>query len=233
MTEIPKLTPRLRAAAELVEKGAFVADVGTDHAYLPIALCLEGRIRGGVASDINQGPIDRARDNIKKYGLGDKLATIRTDGLEGLREYSPDCIMILGMGGELISRILSDAPWTKKAGLRLCLQPMTHPEKLREFLLSEGFSIIDEKIVIEDDRIYQIILSEYNGISQRYSDEQLLLGKINIARHTEELLRLAEHHISVLERRVAGKRSAGACAEEEETLIRKIKEAAYDSKTAL
>lgn len=233
MTEIPKLTPRLRAAAELVEQGAFVADVGTDHAYLPIALCLEGRIRGGVASDINQGPIDRARDNIKKYGLSDRLDAVLTDGLAGLESYSPDCIMILGMGGELIARILADAPWTKKAGLRLCLQPMTHPEKLREFLLSEGYSIIDEKIVIEDDKIYQIILSEYIGISQRYTDEQLLLGKINIERGRSELLRLAEHYVGILERRVAGKRSAGASAEEEETLIRKIKEAVYDRKTAL
>ena len=233
MTEIPKLTPRLRAAAELVEKGAFVADVGTDHAYLPIALCLEGRIRGGVASDINQGPIDRARDNIKKYGLEGVLDALRTDGLDGLERYSPDCVMILGMGGELIARILSDAPWTKRKGLRLCLQPMTHPEKLREFLLSEGYSIIDEKIVIEDERIYQIILAEYNDMSQEYSDEQLLLGKINIERHTVELLRLAEHHIGVLERRVAGKRSGGASAEEEEELIRKIKEAVYDSKAAL
>ena len=233
MTEIPKLTPRLRAAAELVEKGAFVADVGTDHAYLPIALCLEGRIRGGVASDINQGPIDRARDNIKKYGLEGVLDALRTDGLDGLEQYAPDCVMILGMGGELIARILSDAPWTKKAGIRLCLQPMTHPEKLRAFLLSEGYSIIDEKIIIEDDKIYQIILSEYIGIAKKYSEEQLLLGKINIERHSDELLRLAEHYVGVLERRVSGKRSAGASAQEEEALIRKIKEAVYDNKAAL
>ena len=233
MTEILKLTPRLRAAAELVESGSFVADVGTDHAYLPIALCLEGRIRGGVASDINQGPIDRARENIKKYGLEGSLDAVRTDGLDGIERYSPDCIMILGMGGELIARILNDAPWTRKRGLRLCLQPMTHPEKLREFLLSEKYSIIDEKIVIEENRIYQIILAEYNDMSQEYSEEQLLLGKINIERRSAELLKLAEHYVSVIEKRADGKRSAGADVAEDEMLIKKIKEAVYDSKTAL
>lgn len=233
MTEIPKLTPRLRAAAELVESGSFVADVGTDHAYLPIALCLEGRIRGGVASDINQGPIDRARENIKKYGLEDRLYAVRTDGLDGIGSYEPDCVMILGMGGELIARILSDAPWTRKRGLRLCLQPMTHPEKLREFLASAGYSVTDEKIVIEENRIYQIILSEFTDTPQEYSEEQLLLGKINIERHTAELVRLAEHYVGVLEKRADGKRCAGADVAEEEALIRKIKEAAYDGKAAL
>ena len=73
MTDKLILTPRLAAAADLVRPQSFVADVGTDHAYLPIALCLDGRIKGGVVSDINQGPITRARENIKKYRLEDRL----------------------------------------------------------------------------------------------------------------------------------------------------------------
>ena len=225
MIETPKLTPRLRAAAELVTRGAFVADVGTDHAYLPITLCLEGIARGGVASDINRGPIERARENIDKYGLGEKLSAVLTDGLDGIKQFSPDHIMILGMGGELIARILSDAPWTKSRGIRLCLQPMTHPEKLRKFLASEGYSIIDERIVIEEkeDKIYQLMLAEYSGVSEQYSSEQLLLGKINIKRGGEELFRLAEHHVNVLSRRVNGKVSAGADASEEIALIERIK----------
>lgn len=225
MIETPRLTPRLRAAAELVLQGAFVADVGTDHAYLPIALCLDGKARGGVASDINKGPIERARENIDKYGLGEKLSVVLTDGLDGIKDFSPDHIMILGMGGELIARILSDAPWTKRRGIRLCLQPMTHPEKLREFLAAEGYEVIDERIVIEEkeDKIYQLILAEYSGVSEQYEEEELLLGKINIGRGGEELLRLAEHHVSVLSRRVDGKRSAGADASTETALIKRIK----------
>ena len=227
MKELPKLTPRLRAAADTVSAGAFIADVGTDHAYLPIALCLEGKIRGGVASDINEGPLERARENIDKYGLGDKISTVLADGLEGIREYEPEYVMILGMGGELIARILADASWLKKGGIRLCLQPMTHPEKLREFLSIEGYSIIDERIAIEekDDRIYQIILAEYSGMSKRYPKEQLLLGEINIRRGGAELEALAAHHIQVLRRRIAGKQTAGADISEETLLISAIESA--------
>ena len=235
MIEIPKLTPRLRAAADLIAPDAFIADVGTDHAYLPIVLCLEERVRGGVVSDINKGPIERARENINKYGLDKRLFALKTDGLDGIEGYCPDHIMILGMGGELIARILSDALWTKSEGICLCLQPMTHPEKLREFLLAEGYSVIDERIVVEEkeDKIYQIILARYSGISEEYREEQLLLGKINIERGGEELLKLARHHISVLSRRVEGKRSAGADASAETELIERIQEVINDCQAAL
>lgn len=227
MTDKPKLTPRLRAAADLVKQGAFVADVGTDHAYLPITLCLEGRIRGAVASDINRGPIERAEQNIKSLGLGDKISTVLADGLDTLKEYSPDHVMILGMGGELIVRILSDAPWTKDKDIRLCLQPMTHPEKLRCFLVSEGYSIVDERIAVEEkeDKIYQIILAEYSGVAKKLDPEELLLGKINIQRGGRELVALADHYINTLDRRVRGKATSGADASEELELISRIQKA--------
>ncbi len=225
MTEQIKLTPRLSAAADFVMSGAVIADIGTDHAYLPIALCMQGKICGGVASDINEGPILRARENIKKYGLDSRLSAIRTDGLDGIEVYSPDHIMILGMGGELIARIINDAPWVKKSGIRLCLQPMTHPEKLRELLCNEGFGIIDEKIVIEEkeNKIYQILLAEYTGKGDTLTGAELLLGRINAERGGHEFLRLAEHHIGVLERRVKGKQSAKADATAEIKLIEEIK----------
>lgn len=227
MIENLKLTPRLRAAAELVSEGAFVADVGTDHAYLPIALCLEGKIRGGVASDINDGPIERARENINKYGLFDRLCAVRTDGLAGIEGYHPDHVMILGMGGELIARILSDAPWTKDGGIRLCLQPMTHPEKLRAFLAENGYCITDEKIVVEEkeNKIYQIIAASYSGEVKHLTDEELLLGKINIRRGGEELLRLASTYENALNRRIDGKREAGADVSCELALIERIRAA--------
>ena len=227
MTEILKLTPRLRAAAELVREGAFIADVGTDHAYLPIALCLEGKIRGGVASDINDGPILRARENINKYGLSDRLCALRTDGLDGIEAYRPDHVMILGMGGELIARILGDAPWTKDGSIRLCLQPMTHPEKLRAFLAKNGYRITDERIVVEEkeNKIYQIIAANYSGEAQSLTDEELLLGRINIRRGGDELLRLASQYENALKRRVDGKREAGADVGEELRLIERIRAA--------
>ena len=218
------LGARLAAAAELAREGVFVSDVGTDHAYLPIVLCLEGKARGGVVSDINEGPIQRARENITKYGLTDKLTAVHTAGLCGIDKYAPEDIFILGMGGELIARIIEDAPWTKSESIHLCLQPMTHPEILRNFLVSNGYEIIDERIV-RDDRIYQLILAKYTGKTQVLSHEELLLGRINIGRGGELLLELARKNIDVLTRRAEGRESSGADASEQRELIELIKKA--------
>ena len=195
MTDTTLLSTRLKLAAALIREGAFLADVGTDHAYLPIALCLDGRIRGAVASDINKGPIERAEENIKKYSLENKISLCLCDGLSGIKRFSPTDISILGIGGELIVKILSAAPWTKDSAIRLCLQPMTHPEIVREYLAKEGYCVVDESIAVEDDKIYQLISAEYTGKPYTYTDAELLLGKINIERKSPELMRLAEHHL--------------------------------------
>ena len=223
MIETTLLSPRLAHAATFIREGAFLADVGTDHAYLPIALCLGGHIRGAVASDVNRGPIERAEENIKKYSLENKISLCHCDGLCGIERFSPTDISILGMGGELIVKILSAAPWTKNGSIRLCLQPMTHAEILRAYLAAEGYTVVDESIAVEDDKIYQLISAEYTGAHDIYTDAELLLGKINIRRKAPELTRLAEHHIAVLTRRIDGKTSAGASADDEQILIDEIK----------
>ena len=136
-----KLSKRLSAAADLCRRGSFIADVGTDHAYLPIYLAEKGYIRGGIVSDINKGPIERARAHIAEADLDSMLTPILCDGLSHLEKYNPEDIFILGMGGELIARIIGDAPFVKRHGVRLILQPMTHPEILRKFLSENGFEI--------------------------------------------------------------------------------------------
>ena len=99
------LPPRLAAVASLVRKESFVADIGTDHAYLPIWLAENAHIRGAVAADIAQGPLDRALKNIKSSNLSDKISTALTPGLLGVDKYSPDDICICGMGAETIIEI--------------------------------------------------------------------------------------------------------------------------------
>ncbi len=220
---IPMLSPRLRAAADMVRLGAYVADIGTDHAYLPIALCIEGKIRGGVASDINEGPVERGKQNIEKYGLGEKLIAVRADGLDGIERYLPEDILILGMGGELIARILSDAPWTKNPELRLCLQPMTHAEILRKFLADGGYEITEELVINENGRIYQLMCAEYTGEVQSYTEAELLLGKINIEKRTDTFLLLAHKTLDALSRRIAGKQRAGEDTGGECALYEEIK----------
>ncbi|MBQ2999210.1 MAG: SAM-dependent methyltransferase [Clostridia bacterium] len=222
---LPKLSPRLRCAAEVVRQGAYIADVGTDHAYLPIVLLSEGKICGGVVSDINEGPIARAKEHIGACGMTELLTAKRCDGLSELEEDHPEDIFILGMGGELIARILSDAPWTKAPSIRLILQPMTHPELLRRFLLSEGYSIVDE-VLVKDEKIYQIICAEYSGIPQHraYSELELLLGREPLRRGGPLCEELLAHWRDVLSVRLAGKQKAGSDASEEERLLKQIGE---------
>ncbi|MBR2353806.1 MAG: SAM-dependent methyltransferase [Clostridia bacterium] len=216
------LSKRLRAAADYVREGSYMADVGTDHAYLPLWLLLEGRIRGGVVSDIHKGPIDRAREHLRAYDGEDRLTPVLCDGLSALESYAPEDICILGMGGELIARILADAPFTKREGVRLILQPMTHPENVRRFLLSEGYAIVEERLV-KEDKIYQIIVAEYTG-EKRESDElSLMFGEINLQRGDDLLCELLAHWEKILLRRKEGKAVAGEDTPEEDTLLASIR----------
>ena len=165
-----KLTPRLLTAVSYVRGGRLVADIGTDHAYLPIYLCEQrkltpvtvgsGETLCAVAADINKGPVERADEHIAAARLTKYIKTVQTDGLTGLDLYDPQDIIIFGMGGELIATILAAAPWVNAAGRRLILQPMTHAEKLREYLLAAGYSIVGETLSREGDRIYQTICAE-------------------------------------------------------------------------
>lgn len=234
MTNIT-LSRRLAAAAQFARQGSFIADVGTDHAYLPIFLCQNGISRGAVASDVNLGPMKRAESHVAAYSLENKIAVCLCDGLDGLEKYSPEDIFMLGMGGELIVSLLSRAPWLKNKKTRLILQPMTHPEVVRNHLISNGFAIIDEILVL-DDKTYQIICAEYleeqTGAAGDYptgyssaTDIELMFGKINLHRGGELLHRYLTHWEDILEVRRRGKLcgSADADVSEEDLLLDQIR----------
>ncbi len=218
---VSTLSPRLLAAADFVREGAFVADVGTDHAYLPIYLCTIGKVRGALASDINEGPLKKAVENIKKHKLEDKISTLLTSGLTGAEHYTPDDIIICGMGGDLICEIISAASWTKNIKHRLILQPMTHAEKLRSFLCREGYAIIGETM-IKDEKLYSIICAEYSGNVSYPSDIELIFGKQNIEKRNETFLEYAEYVKSVYLTKKNGKQKAGLDISEEERIINEI-----------
>ena len=225
--QTPKLSLRLSAAADFVRQGALVAAVGTDHAYLPIALCLNGRAECAIASDVNEGPIARAVENVRDYGLSDRIDTLLADGLSGIEAYAPTDILILGMGGELITHILEGAPWTKKEGLRLILQPMTHPEALRRFLWENGYRIEDEMLVLED-KIYQILCASYTGEREDFTDLELLVGKENLRRRDALTLALCARWQKVFRTRADGKRSVGENAVEDERILNELEEYIHD-----
>ena len=205
------LDTRLRAAAEMVPRGARLADIGSDHAYLPIALCLEGKIEYALASDINEGPVASARANIAKNGLASKIEAIRADGLDDARDFAPDCITVLGMGGELIVTILDRAEWVRDERITLVLQPMTHAEILSEYLAANGFAVSDERIVSvgeRDDRIYRLIKASYDGKRRSIDKAEALVGKINLERGDEVTKRYISRLIAVLNTKIQGKEKA-------------------------
>lgn len=218
---IPKISKRLTSAASLARDGVRIADIGTDHAYLPIYLYLSGRASGGVVSDINQGPVDRARANLRAYACENAFVAQRADGLSGVLEHQVDDIFILGMGGELIARIIEDEPKIKNEKYRLVLQPMTHAEILREYLFGAGFEI-DEELMVDEDKIYQIIRARYTGRVTEADGFELAFGKINLSRRTDELISLLERTCNVYAERIRGKQAAGADATLEIGMVERI-----------
>jgi tRNA (adenine22-N1)-methyltransferase len=195
---------RLAAAASFGRAGSRIADIGTDHASLPIYLVGNGFSPYAVACDINTGPIKAAKQNIAAAALTDRIDVLLTDGLNGVDDYSPDDIYILGMGGELIMRIINGSDYPRKEGVRLILQPMTHPDDLRKGLLSAGFNIVDEALVKDRDRVYQIIVAEYDGIVRTATEAELWLGKDNIKRGGEELRNIAAVYARAIKKKIVG-----------------------------
>ena len=154
------LDARLRAAAKYVRQGAVFADIGTDHAYLPIYLLKHGIISRAVAADVAEGPLKTAVSHAKEFSLEDKIDFHLTDGLDGLEELGITDVAICGMGGELISMLIDKAPFLKNSDIRLILQPMSKQELLRSYLSENGFKILSERVGSAAGHTYSCICAE-------------------------------------------------------------------------
>lgn len=152
-----ELTPRLRQIAAWVRQGAHLADVGTDHAYLPVWLTLQGRVASAIASDLRRGPLDRAQETGRRYGVGDRITFRLGNGLAAVAPEECDTIVIAGMGGENIAQILAGAPWTADGRHTLLLQPQSRAEALRRFLAEHGYAIAREALVRDRGFLYPVI----------------------------------------------------------------------------
>ncbi len=174
-----KLDERLALCASFVREYSKIADIGTDHAYLPVYLIKSGRADHAVAADVRVGPLENAKKNISENGLSDRIKTVLSDGLEKISSDEADDIVIAGMGGELIVKIIEAAPWLKNSSKHLILQPMTRAEELREYLCREGFRIITEKACISCKKSYSVILCEYDGAERECSDVYRYIGELD------------------------------------------------------
>ena len=227
-----KLDARLLAVASMVRKGAYLADVGTDHAYLPVYLAESNIISGAVASDIHKGPLESADKNIREAGFSDKIQTLLTNGLQGIEKYPVTDIAIAGMGGLMIRNILEKAQFLRAENSpHLILQPMQHIPELRRYLAENGFSINQEKQALADGKFYQILLAVYDGEIREYTETELLLGRYNIEHkkeNEENFLRLCERQTDVLREKIIGLEKGGRSAEKERALYAAIEKELKD-----
>ncbi len=169
---------RLEAIAALVPQGARLADIGTDHAYLPVCLLERGRITQAIAADIAAGPCAAARATVAMHRLEDRVSVRQGSGLQVLAPGEADCITIAGMGGATIISILEASPQLAAAGL-LLLQPMAGAPGLRRWLLQNGWEICDEELVDDAPHFYEIIAAR-RGTGADYSEAELCIGPIII-----------------------------------------------------
>ena len=170
-----ELSKRLAAVAALVPDGARLADVGTDHGYLPVSLILSGRITRAIATDIRRGPLEHAKRTAAECGVTDQLDFRLCDGLNAVSPEECDTITIAGMGGETIAHILSQALWTRN-DIRLILQPQSTQDVLRRFLAHSGYRICSERVVREGERWYPVLEVE-GGEMSAFSEGEAVAGK--------------------------------------------------------
>ena len=210
MRPLFQLDPRLSLCASFVPAGAKLADIGTDHGYLPIWLAKTGRVIHAVAADLRPGPLERAKENVRKYQVEDIVELRLSDGLQAFLPEEADFIVIAGMGGETILSILEAAPWTNNARYTLLLQPMTKAEVLRPWLSEHGYSFLRERLVLEN-RTYFPIMALRGGSACRPLSLGQAWGGVALqddplqGRALDELLRLRTYALNGLERSVVPK----------------------------
>ena len=152
-----QISRRLKAVAALVSPGLVLADVGCDHGYIPIYLIQKGQIPRAIAMDINQGPLLRAREHIREWGLEAYIETRLSDGLKALEPGEAQCLVIAGMGGPLMERILTQGAPVLKDMKELILQPQSEIGHFRQFLAENGYRIIEEDMVEEEKKYYPMM----------------------------------------------------------------------------
>lgn len=158
-----ELSLRLKTIASMVDKCECVADIGTDHGYIPIYLIRNGVCKRAIASDINKGPVEKAKFNVRIEDLQDKIDCRLGGGLSTLKEGEVQGIVIAGMGGNLIRDIIEENIDIFKEAEFAILQPVQNPEVLREYIYSKGYKIIDEELCIDENKFYEIIKIRYDN----------------------------------------------------------------------
>ena len=220
-----QLQPRLQLLADMVPAGCRLADVGTDHGYLPVWLLQRGRTQSAIAADIGAEPLAHARRTAEEYGV-EGMDFRLCDGLRDIAPDEVDTVVIAGMGGETIIAILESAAWTKDGAHTLLLQPMTKAAELRRWLSVNGYAFTEERLVWDKNYLYPV-LRVNGGVCPALTELQTLTGVLldgdplyadYLSQHIEKLLHIAKGL------RRSGREDALRRAETAEALARQIEE---------
>ncbi|WP_125768052.1 tRNA (adenine(22)-N(1))-methyltransferase [Companilactobacillus furfuricola] len=174
------LSKRLSIVSKMVDQNARLADIGSDHAYLPVELVNNQVINFAIAGEVAEGPRDRSLEDIKKYQLADKIDVRLGDGLAVIKPADKiDTVVIAGMGGILISDILTRATPDQLANVQtLILQPNIGEPLVRQWLIKHHFAIVDEDIVEDEHHIYEIIKANFQNEIEPLSEAEILMGPV-------------------------------------------------------
>ena len=198
-----QLTPRLEAAVSLIPKGSVIADIGTDHAYIPVYTCETGWCPSAIAADIVPGPLAAARAHVEGAGLQDRIDCRLGDGLTCVESGEADGAVICGMGGSLMIKILQQSYDVWQSFDFVVLQPQSDSGALRRYLYEKDWHIEDERLVIDDGRLYEL-LRAVPGKAEALPEWQYELGPVNWQRRNPLLSRKIEILMETKGRILAG-----------------------------
>ena len=194
-----QLSARLEKLIELAGSGTCAADIGTDHALVPIELVRRGAFERAVAGDLRKGPLAAASVHVRQAGLAECISLRLGDGLHVAAPGEADVILISGMGGALMQRILTEGDEAAKAARKLVLSPQSEIPEFRSFLQKNGFRIAEEAIVYEDRKFYFLMTVE-PGEQELWEGADRLYGKTLLEQGNETLAAYARRRKAVLER---------------------------------
>ena len=182
-----KLSKRLETIASFVPKGSKIADIGTDHGYIPIYLVENGAAVRALAMDVREGPLARAREHVEEHGLSDRIETRLSDGMEKLRSGEADTVIIAGMGGELVIHILEEGRRLWPEVRSFVLSPHSELHKVRRYLRENGFAAEDETMVKDEGKFYTVMRVRWEGGAGEWAACHAADGAHEPAREIDDL----------------------------------------------
>lgn len=204
------LSKRLQSVAQMVDSNVRLADIGSDHAYLPVELIEQGIVDYAIAGEVAKGPMSRSQADIEKFGLQNRIDVRLGDGLAVIESSDKiDTVVIAGMGGILISDILKRATKDQLSAVRtLILQPNIGEPLVRHWLVDNGFKIVNEDIVSEENHLYEIIKAEKTDQVKPLSSAQYLMGPVLMTNKSETFRQKWSKKLSSYQRSVANMHKA-------------------------